>query len=96
MRRVWREQDGVLTFEWVLLVTLLAIGIVGGVSAVRDAVISELADVAGALVNVDQTYSIIGYDSEDPDCPINAPGWEFADEPDSVTSCRPSGPRPTP
>lgn len=30
--RMWIEDDGVLSFEWVLLVTLLTIGIVGGVS----------------------------------------------------------------
>ena len=28
MQRIWSEDDGVLSFEWVLLVTLLTIGIV--------------------------------------------------------------------
>ena len=30
LTKVWKEEDGVLTFEWVLLVTLLTIGIVSG------------------------------------------------------------------
>ena len=47
-----------LTFEWILLITLLAIGIVGGLSAVRDAIIDELGDVAGAAVSVDQSYTV--------------------------------------
>ena len=56
--RVWKEEDGVLTFEWVLLVTLLTIGIVSGVAGVRDAIIDELGDVAQAMLALDQSYSI--------------------------------------
>jgi Flp pilus assembly pilin Flp len=56
--RMWREDDGVLAFEWVLLVTLLTIGIVGGVAAARDAIIDELGDVAQAMLSVDQSYTI--------------------------------------
>lgn len=52
------QRRGVLTFEWILLITVLVIGIVGGASAVRDAVISELGDVAGATIAVDQSYSV--------------------------------------
>jgi hypothetical protein len=55
---VWYEQDGVLTFEWILLVTLLTIGIVGGLAAVRDAIIDELGDVAQAMLALDQSYCI--------------------------------------
>ena len=88
-KSVWQEEDGVLTFEWVLLVTLLAIGIVGGVSSVRDAVISELADVAAAVVHIDQSYVVQPYNNESEDCPISAPGWECPDEPDFADSCRP-------
>ena len=45
IRRIWCEDEGVLTFEWVLLVTLLTIGVVSGLAAARDAVIDELGDV---------------------------------------------------
>ena len=58
MQRIWSEEDGVLTFEWVLLVTLLTIGIVSGVAAARDAIIDELGDVAQAMLALDQTYTI--------------------------------------
>ena len=43
--RLWREDDGVLSFEWVLLLSLLAIGIVGGLTAARDALNDELGDI---------------------------------------------------
>ena len=56
--RMWKEEDGVLSFEWVLLVTLLTIGIVSGVAAARDAIIDELGDVAQAMLALDQSYTI--------------------------------------
>jgi Flp pilus assembly pilin Flp len=59
LNRVWREDQGVLTFEWILLITVLVIGVVGGLSAVRDAVITELGDVAQAVVSLDQSYYIL-------------------------------------
>ena len=58
MYRIWSEEDGVLSFEWVLLVTLLTIGIVSGVAAARDAIVDELGDVAQAMLALDQSYTI--------------------------------------
>ncbi len=55
---MWKEEDGVLSFEWVLLVTLLTVGIVAGVAGARDAIIDELGDVAQAMLALDQSYSI--------------------------------------
>jgi Flp pilus assembly pilin Flp len=57
-KRLWRDSRGVLTFEWILLITLVTIGVVGGLSAVRDAVISELGDVARGMISLDQSYSL--------------------------------------
>ena len=55
---VWREEDGVLSFEWTLLITLLTIGIVSGLAGARDAIIDELGDVAQAAQGIDQSYSL--------------------------------------
>ena len=55
---MWKEDEGVLTFEWILLLTLLTIGIVSGLTAVRDATITELGDVAQAMISLDQSYTI--------------------------------------
>jgi Flp pilus assembly pilin Flp len=56
--RMMKEDDGVLSFEWILLVTLLTIGIVSGISAARDAIIDEFGDVAQAMLSLDQSYTI--------------------------------------
>jgi hypothetical protein len=55
---LWLEDDGVLSFEWLTLTTLLVIGIVGGLAAARDAVIDELGDVAQAMLALDGSYTI--------------------------------------
>jgi Flp pilus assembly pilin Flp len=81
MQRVWKEEDGVLTFEWVLLVTLLTIGIVSGLAAVRDAIIDELGDVAQAMLALDQSYVIcppLRIIVHDP-CESGAAGSSFLD-----------------
>lgn len=57
-QKLWREDDGVLSFEWVLLTTLLVIGVIGGLAAARDAVIDELGDVAQAMLALDHSYTI--------------------------------------
>jgi Flp pilus assembly pilin Flp len=60
LAKLWTEDDGVLSFEWVLIVTLLAIGIVGGLAAARDAIVDELGDAAEAMLALDDSYTIDG------------------------------------
>gem|GEM_PF-827814 len=43
------KRRGVLTLEWILLVTVLVIGIIGGLGAVRNATVGELQDLAEAI-----------------------------------------------
>ena len=53
-----REDDGVLSFEWTLLVTLLTLGIVAGLAGARDAIIDEFGDVAQAMLALDHSMTI--------------------------------------
>ncbi len=57
--RIMKDESGVLTFEWILLLTVLVIGITGGLSCVRDAIITELGDVSEAMIALDQSYYIL-------------------------------------
>lgn len=58
LTRLWRETDGVLSFEWTVLTSLLTVGVVSGVTAVRDATVDEFGDVALSMVSLDQSYYI--------------------------------------
>ena len=48
-RKRAQRRRGVLTLEWILLVTVIVIGIIGGLGAVRNATMGELQDLAGAI-----------------------------------------------
>lgn len=86
---LWNEEEGVLSFEWVLLLTLLTIGIVSGLSAARDAVIDELADVAQASTAIDQSFTLTGISNAF----FTSNGSTFTDAAAPVTRCnRTTGP----
>ena len=58
IRRMWREDDGVLSFEWTMLTSLLTVGVVSGIASVRDAAIDEMGDLAQAMISLDQSYYV--------------------------------------
>ncbi len=89
---VVREEEGVLSFEWTLLLTVLVIGIVGGLAAARDGVVDELGDVAQAMLSVDVSYSIshplaitVDGDGAGPNAPVNAGGGSDSRFTDAAT-----------
>lgn len=48
-RASWRRR-GQLAIEWIFLATLLGIGVIGGLGAVRNALLAELQDIASAVI----------------------------------------------
>uniref|UniRef100_A0A7C4LIR7 Branched-chain amino acid aminotransferase n=1 Tax=Schlesneria paludicola TaxID=360056 RepID=A0A7C4LIR7_9PLAN len=56
--RLWRDEAGfVVSTELVLVATIVVIGLITGLTTIRDQVSTELADVADAISEVDQSYS---------------------------------------
>ena len=50
MKNLWNDEAGfIVSAELVLVATILVIGMITGLTSVRDAVITELADVGGAI-----------------------------------------------
>ena len=61
MKQLWNDETGfIVSAELVLVATILVIGMITGLTSVRDAVISELADVGQAISNINQSYSYGG------------------------------------
>ena len=52
-RKKAKNRKGVLTFEWILLISLLVIGVIGGLSSVRNALLGELNDLAACIRAID-------------------------------------------
>lgn len=82
LQQLWAETDGVLSFEWALLVTVMVIGVVAGLSAARDAIIDEFGDVAQAMLAVDHSMTIafpLQTIVHNPDDPSSASDSGFTD-----------------
>jgi len=61
LKRLWRDQSGVLvTAEIVLVASILILGVLAGLTAVRNAVSSELGDFATGIARLDQSYYFSG------------------------------------
>lgn len=58
LSQLWSDECGfVVSSELVFVATLLVIGLTTGFSAIRNQVVGELADVADAVSELDQSYS---------------------------------------
>lgn len=58
LSRLWHEDVGaIVSAEIVLIMTLLVIGMIVGLKSLRDSIVTELADIAQAFANFDQSFS---------------------------------------
>lgn len=78
-QRLWRDDAGfVVSTELILVATILVIGIVAGLNAVRNGVTNELADVSAAVDQLNQGHSVNGVVGHS----ASVAGWSFSDQPD--------------
>jgi len=62
IRKLWNDDcgTGLLAAEFVLIFAILVLGIITGLVAVRQALISELTETAQALLAINQSFSFSG------------------------------------
>ena len=61
VQKMWKDDYGALiATEWVFVATILVLGIITGLVAVRQAVISELTEFANAVMSLNQSFSFSG------------------------------------
>jgi hypothetical protein len=84
---MWTEDEGVLSFEWVLIITVIVIGVVGGLAAARDGITDELGDAAEAMLALDQSYRVdfpllvgVNCETDDSDIESQSSDSAFRDE----------------
>src|SRR5262249_53212419 len=79
--KLWNDDVGALiAAEWVFVATILTLGSITGLVAVRQAVIAELHDFANALLALNMSYSFSGQSN----CESSTAGSQFTDTPDSI------------
>lgn len=56
--RLWADEGGfIVSTELMIIATVLVIGMLVGLVSIRDQIVAELADVAGAISQFDQSFS---------------------------------------
>src|SRR5690242_4287504 len=61
MLKLWKDDGGALiATEWVFVATILVLGAIVGLAAVRNAITSELLEFANAITGLSQNYSFAG------------------------------------
>lgn len=87
--RLWTEDVGaVISAEIMLVATILVLGVIVGLKSVRDSVVTELADVAQAIANVNQSYCYSGVTGH----AAHSGGGHFQDQTDNCdTNAYPYG-----
>ena len=54
LQQLWRDEAGaVMSTEYLILGTILTIGLVAGISAMQDSILAELEDYAAAILGID-------------------------------------------
>jgi len=81
-KKLWSDDDGALiAMEFLFVATILVIGIIVGLSAVRVAVNAELSELANAILALSQGYSLAGQTG----CCAATDGSQAIDTPSTVT-----------
>lgn len=74
--QLWKDDCGaLLSFEWILLATILVLALVVGLKSVQQAVLNEFEDVANAIGALNQTYHYGGAQG----CCASINGSRFSD-----------------
>lgn len=61
LHKLWSDEVGfIISSELILIATILVIGMIVGLTTVRDQVVQELADIAMAISDITQSYSYNG------------------------------------
>lgn len=59
--RLWGDDRGaVLATEWLLITTVLVLGLIPGLIAIRQGILTEMSDIATATSDLDQSYGYTG------------------------------------
>jgi Flp pilus assembly pilin Flp len=87
VQNLWRDEQGAVgSAELLLIMTIMVIGVVVGMKSFRDAAVTEFADLAQALANLDQSYSYGALTVVIGDTTVTTAPAFFADEADFCDS----------
>jgi len=56
--KMWKDDAGIVAFEYLLVATIIGLGLVVGLYAVATGLNAELTELANAILTLDQSYQV--------------------------------------
>lgn len=79
---LWNDDDGfVIAVEYILIATIIILGLIAGLGSIRDAIVSELAELGNSYTALSQGYTLCGKSG----CCAMVDGSQACDTPHAVT-----------
>ena len=63
MLKLWNDDAGIVALEYLLVATIVGLGMVVGLAALEKALNAELTELGNAITSIDQSYAIVGQQS---------------------------------
>jgi Flp pilus assembly pilin Flp len=79
--KLWQDDAGIVALEYLLVATVIGLGLTVGLAAVEGALDAELTELANAAQTLDQSYSFAGQSS----CIAVRSGSAAFDSPSSIS-----------
>ncbi len=79
--RLWKDEDGIVALEYLLVATIIGLGLIVGITAVRQAIVTEFVELAAAITNINQAYSYTGFSV----CIAQTGGGQATDQVPTIT-----------
>ena len=88
MRSFWKGEEGfAFSTEMIVVLTIVICGTIAAWTSLREAVVTEMADVGGAIASLNQGYTFYGVQSHSSFCR----GSDFSDAADFCDGGRTDG-----
>ncbi|MBS0265407.1 MAG: hypothetical protein JSS02_25960, partial [Planctomycetes bacterium] len=79
LKKLWNDEAGaIISAELILVATIVVLGSIVGLASLRDAIVTELADVGAAIGSLNQTFQFSNITSQ----AGSLAGSQFQDAPD--------------
>jgi Flp pilus assembly pilin Flp len=59
-RKLWQDDEGIVALEYLLVATIVGLGLVIGLAAIFTAMSSELSELSNAIMALNQDFGVIG------------------------------------
>ena len=82
LRKLWKDEAGTVAFEYLLVGTIVSLGLIVGLSAVTRALNTELTELGNAILGLSQGYSIATYSN----CTAGKDGSNISDTAQTITT----------